>query len=106
MPTCNPEARALEDRLNRELEEVNARKRKVEEAIRTVDAATNRLIDNAARQDIEAYRTLRFSHEVFRTGFKPDQRLGAPHQDGDARSAAQCGSNSNHNFRSSVLIAR
>jgi hypothetical protein len=36
--------------------EVNERKRKVEESLRTADVRSKLLIDSAARRDIEAYK--------------------------------------------------
>jgi hypothetical protein len=51
--------REFQARLLREIQEVNAKKRKLEEDIRTVDAVSKLLIDNAARQDIDAYRDRR-----------------------------------------------
>jgi hypothetical protein len=51
--------REFQARLLREVQEVNAKKRKLEEDIRTVDAVSKLLIDNAARQDIDAYRDRR-----------------------------------------------
>jgi hypothetical protein len=51
--------REFQARLLREIQEVNAKKRKLEEDIRTVDAVCKLLIDNAARQDIDAYRDRR-----------------------------------------------
>ena len=57
MPTFTD--REFQARLLREIQEVNAKKRKLEEDIRTVDAVSKLLIDNAARQDIDAYRDRR-----------------------------------------------
>jgi hypothetical protein len=51
--------REFQARLLREIQEVNAKKRKLEEDIRTVDAVSKLLIDNAARDDIDAYRDRR-----------------------------------------------
>jgi hypothetical protein len=51
--------REFQARLLREIQEVSAKKRKLEEDIRTVDAVSKLLIDNAARQDIDAYRDRR-----------------------------------------------
>ena len=44
------------DTLQRELEEVSLRKKKLEEALRAVDAASSHLIEAAARLEIEAYK--------------------------------------------------
>jgi hypothetical protein len=51
--------RELQARLLREMQDVNARKRKLEEDIRTVDAENKLLIEKAARRDIDAYRNRR-----------------------------------------------
>jgi hypothetical protein len=51
--------REFQARLLREIQEVSAKKRKLEEDIRTVDAVSKLLIDKAARQDIDAYRDRR-----------------------------------------------
>jgi hypothetical protein len=51
--------REFQARLLREIQEVNARKRKLEEDIRTVDAENKLLIEKAARRDIDAYRDRR-----------------------------------------------
>ena len=57
MPMDNKDdCQVLEDRIEQEIEEASARKRKLEEALREVDAASEHLIDAAARQEIEAHK--------------------------------------------------
>jgi hypothetical protein len=69
MPTFTD--REFQARLLREIQEVNAKKRKLEEDIRTVDAVSKLLIDNAARQDIDAYRHRRhLPSKLAATGFE------------------------------------
>jgi dephospho-CoA kinase len=46
----------LQARLLREIIEVNEKKRKLEENLRTADVRSKLLIDSAARKDIEAYK--------------------------------------------------
>jgi hypothetical protein len=46
----------LQATLLREIIEVNEKKRKLEESLRTADVRSKLLIDNAARKDIEAYK--------------------------------------------------
>ena len=46
----------LQATLLREIIEVNEKKRKLEENLRTADVRSKLLIDSAARKDIEAYR--------------------------------------------------
>lgn len=49
--------RELQARLLREMIEVNERKHKLEEALRTADLRSKLLIESAARNEIEAHRT-------------------------------------------------
>jgi hypothetical protein len=53
MSACNSELRSLEN----ELQETTAKRKKLEEAINRVDAASKHLIEQAALQDIEAHKT-------------------------------------------------
>ena len=46
----------LQATLSREIIEVNEKKRKLEENLRTADVRSKLLIDSAARKDIEAYK--------------------------------------------------
>ena len=46
----------LQARLLREAIEVNEKKRKLEENLRTADVRSKLLIDSAARRDIETYK--------------------------------------------------
>ena len=52
VPNTETQARILQ-----EIVEANARKRKVEEDIRSADAASNAFIDKAAWQIIETYKS-------------------------------------------------
>ena len=47
-----------------EIIEVNEKKRKLEESLRTADVRSKLLIDNAARKDIEAYKNRHVVAEV------------------------------------------
>jgi len=49
----------LQATLSREIIEVNEKKRKLEENLRTADVRSKLLIDSAARKDIEAYKNCR-----------------------------------------------
>ena len=49
----------LQATLLREIIEVNEKKRKLEENLRTADVRSKLLIDSAARKDIEAYKNRR-----------------------------------------------
>ena len=49
----------LQATLSREIIEVNEKKRKLEESLRTADVRSKLLIDSAARKDIEAYKNRR-----------------------------------------------
>ena len=57
MPQTNDELRNIENELQREFQEVAAKRKKLEEAINRVDAASKHLIEKAALQDIEAHKT-------------------------------------------------
>ena len=57
MPEIKKDCHVLEDKLQQEIEEASTRKRKLEEALREVDAASEHLIDAAARQEIEAHKS-------------------------------------------------
>jgi len=46
----------LQARLLREIIDLNEKKRKIEEDLRTADARSKLLIESAARKDIEAYK--------------------------------------------------
>ncbi len=46
----------LQATLSREIIEVNEKKRKLEENLRSADVRSKLLIDSAARKDIEAYK--------------------------------------------------
>jgi len=56
MPTVNKDCQMSEDRLQQELEEASLKKRKLEEALKTVEATSKHRIDAAARQEIEAHK--------------------------------------------------
>jgi hypothetical protein len=76
MPTSDNEARTLENELQRELQETTARRQKLEEAINSLNVASNCLIEKAALQEIEAHRKQRpFPSEPFRS--KPPVSLQA-----------------------------
>ena len=49
-------------RLLKEIYELNARRRKLEDAIRSLDAVNNSLQETAALRDIEAYKSQRPLH--------------------------------------------
>ena len=54
MPTLpNKEA---QERLLRQIVDINEKKRKLEDDIRTLDSLNKSLMENEARKDIEAYR--------------------------------------------------
>jgi hypothetical protein len=50
------DCQAIKMRLQQELKEANAKKLKLEESIRTLDAASKILIEKGALKEIEAYR--------------------------------------------------
>jgi len=54
----------LQATLSREIIEVNEKKRKLEENLRTADVRSKLLIDSAARKDIEAYKNRHMVAEV------------------------------------------
>ncbi len=54
--------RELQAGLLKEMYELNARKRKLEDDIRSLDAANNSLQETAALRDIEAYKSQRPQH--------------------------------------------
>ena len=54
----------LQATLSREIIEVNEKKRKLEENLRTADVRSKLLIDSAARKDIEAYKNRRGSPKL------------------------------------------
>ena len=56
MPTVNRECQVIEDTLQPEIQEASARKRKLEEALKAAEAASERLIDAGARREIEAHK--------------------------------------------------
>jgi hypothetical protein len=56
MPMADADCQAIKIRLQQELKEANARKLKLEESIRTLDAASTILIEKGALKEIEAYR--------------------------------------------------
>lgn len=86
MPTCNSELQASEDRLTKEIEEATAKRRKLEEDLRTVDAVSQRRIDLAALRDIEAYRNRRrLPHQAVQMKLALDRRAGTLQPDGDAK---------------------
>jgi len=57
-----PADRELQAGLLKEMYELNARKRKLEDDIRSLDAANNSLQETAALRDIEAYKSQRPQH--------------------------------------------
>jgi predicted phage gp36 major capsid-like protein len=57
MPQSNDEVRSIENELQREFQEMAAKRKKLEEAINRVDAATKHLIEKAALQDIAAHKS-------------------------------------------------
>ena len=54
--------RELQAGLLKEIYELNARKRKLEDDIRSLDAANNSIQETAALRDIEAYKSQRPQH--------------------------------------------
>ena len=54
--------RELQAGLLKEMYELNARKRKLEDDIRSLDAANNSIQETAALRDIEAYKSQRPLH--------------------------------------------
>jgi hypothetical protein len=56
MPMADADCQAVKIRLQQELKEANARKLRLEESIRTLDAASTILIEKGALKEIEAYR--------------------------------------------------
>ncbi len=54
--------RELQAGLLKEIYELNARKRKLEDDIRSLDAANNSIQETAALRDIEAYKSQRPLH--------------------------------------------
>ena len=54
--------RELQAGLLKEMYELNVRKRKLEDDIRSLDAANNSLQETAALRDIEAYKSQRPPH--------------------------------------------
>jgi hypothetical protein len=56
MPPSNDEVSSIENELQREFQEAAAKRKKLEEAIKRVDAANKHLIEKAALQDIEAHK--------------------------------------------------
>ena len=61
----------LQATLSREIIEVNEKKRKLEENLRTADVRSKLLIDSAARKDIEAYRNRPVVAEVAHFAMMP-----------------------------------
>jgi hypothetical protein len=57
MPPSNDEVSSIENELQREFQEAAAKRKKLEEAINRVDAASKHLIEKAALQDIEAHKS-------------------------------------------------
>jgi hypothetical protein len=56
MPMADADCQAVKVKLQQELKEANTRKLKLEESIRTLDAASTILIEKGALEEIEAYR--------------------------------------------------
>jgi hypothetical protein len=56
MPMTDTDCQAIKIRLQQELKEAHAKKLKLEESIRTLDAASKILIEKEALKEIEAYR--------------------------------------------------
>jgi hypothetical protein len=56
MPMSDTDCQAIKIRLQQELKEAHAKKLRLEESIRTLDATSKILIEKEALKEIEAYR--------------------------------------------------
>jgi hypothetical protein len=90
MPTCNSELRDLEHKLQQEFQETTARRQKLEDAIKKVEASSRRLIEMAALQDIEAYKNRRpLPSQTFRTRSELDRQPAAALQGAIVKSSVR-----------------